>query len=314
MQTIRRASIEDAQAAMAFVQSQLTYVETAVNAAVYTDIQYPSLVPVDTSANPFAQSVTYYSSDQFGRAKWINGNSDDIPLAGTELTATRTNVYTAAIGYGYGWEEVNVAMLLGYPLQTEDASAARRAYEEMMERIAIQGDAEKNFKGLINYPTVPIQAAPTGNWPVATGDLIAADINAILLGVATATAYTSISNTLLLPVDRYALIGTKMMNTTTNSDTVLSHVLRTNVYTLTTGQPLLIRGALGLDTAGATGTLHRMVAYRRAPEVLKLHVPMPHRFLPVYQDGPLNWKVPGVFRTGGLDIRRPLEVRYMDNI
>jgi hypothetical protein len=41
---------------------------------------------------------------------------------------------------------------------------------------------------------------------------------------------------------------------------------------------------------------------------------MPHRFLPVYQDGPLNWKVPGVFRTGGLDVRRPTEMRYMDNI
>jgi hypothetical protein len=57
-----------------------------------------------------------------------------------------------------------------------------------------------------------------------------------------------------------------------------------------------------------------MVAYRRNPQVLKLHVPMPHRFLPVYQDGPLNFVVPGVFRLGGLDIRRPKEVRYGDGI
>jgi hypothetical protein len=160
---------------------------------------------------------------------------------------------------------------------------------------------------------VAIQAAPNGNWPTQTPDKIIADINALLLGVATTAGYTSVGNTLLLPIDRYGLIGTTMMNAT-SPDTVLSHITRNNVYTLTTGQPLLIRAAAGLESAGATGTLHRAVSYRRAPEVLKLHLPMPHRFLPVYQDGPLNWKVPGVFRTGGLDVRRPTEMRYMDNI
>ncbi len=69
----------------------------------------------------------------------------------------------------------------------------------------------------------------------------------------------------------------------------------------------------GLETAGAAGVA-RMVAYRRNPQVLKLHIPMPHRFLPVYQDGPLNFVVPGVFRLGGLDIRRPKEIRYGDGI
>src|SRR5690606_40125940 len=76
----------DAQAATGFVISQTTYVERTVNETVYPDIQYPALIPVDTSAHPFAQTVTYYSSDKYGKAGWINGNADDIPLAGTELT------------------------------------------------------------------------------------------------------------------------------------------------------------------------------------------------------------------------------------
>ena len=113
----------DAQAALGFVRSQTTHVETAVNETVYPDIQYPGLVPVDTSAHPFAQTVTYYSSDKFGRADWINGNADDIPLAGTELAEFKTSVYTAAIGYGWGWEEVNVAMTIGRNLQADDALA-----------------------------------------------------------------------------------------------------------------------------------------------------------------------------------------------
>ena len=57
-----------------------------------------------------------------------------------------------------------------------------------------------------------------------------------------------------------------------------------------------------------------MVAYRRSPEVLKMHVPMPFRFLPAWQVGPILFEVPGIFRLGGVDIRRPKSVRYLDGI
>lgn len=95
--------------------------------------------------------------------------------------------------------------------------------------------------------------------------------------------------------------------------TLLQFLRANNTYTAMTGQQLTIRGVRGLETAGA-GVTARMVAYRRDPQVLKLHIPMPHRFLPVYQAGPLRWTVPGVFRLGGLDIRRPAEVVYRDGI
>jgi hypothetical protein len=75
----------------------------------------------------------------------------------------------------------------------------------------------------------------------------------------------------------------------------------------------MIRGVRGLDEVGTSGT-PRMISYRRSPEVLKLHIPMPHRFLPAYQAGPLRYEVPGVFRLGGLDVRLPLEVTYTDNL
>jgi hypothetical protein len=48
--------------------------------------------------------------------------------------------------------------------------------------------------------------------------------------------------------------------------------------------------------------------------VLKMHIPMPHRFLPVWQTGPMFYEVPGIFRLGGLEIRRPKAVRYVDGI
>jgi len=41
---------------------------------------------------------------------------------------------------------------------------------------------------------------------------------------------------------------------------------------------------------------------------------MPHRFLPAWQSGPLRWDIPGVMRLGGLDVRLPKEVVYLDGI
>lgn len=303
----------DAQAALGFVISQATHIEAAVNATVYPDIQYSFLIPVDTSAHPFTQTVTYYSSDMFGKAGWINGNSDDIPLAGTERAQHKTSVYTAGIGYGFGWEEVNVAMMMGVSLQADDAAAARRAYEEMVDRVALAGDAEKNFNGFLDYPGVTAAAVTTGNWllPATTEDQILADVNEVILGTAEDTIYTSIADTLLLPLDRINRMATTRLGDT--QSTILEFLRRNNTYTAMTGRPLEIRGVRGLETAGA-GNTGRMVAYRRSPDVVKLHIPMPHRFLPVFQRGPLNWEVPGVFRLGGVDVRRPKEVRYGDGI
>lgn len=302
----------DAQAALGFVTSQTSHIEREVNATVYPDIQYPFLVPVDTSAHPFAKSVTYYSSDKFGRADWINGNANDIPRAGTELAKYETSVHMAGIGYGYGYEEINQAQMLGMNLQADDAMAARRAYEEMVERVALSGDTQKGFSGLINNTSVTAAAVTTGSWTAATNeDLVLADINNLILGIATDTQYTSMADTLLLPYAKMNFLATNRLGDT--QSTLLAFLRENNTYTAMTGMPLTIRAVRGLETAGAAG-VNRMVAYRRNPQVLKLHVPMPHRFLPVYQDGPLNFVVPGVFRLGGLDIRRPKEVRYGDGI
>lgn len=303
----------DAQAATGFVTSQATHIESAVNATVYPDIQYASLIPVDTSAHPFAQTVTYYSSDIYGKAKWINGNSDDIPLAGTDRAQHKTSVYTAGIGYGFGWEEVGVAMMMGVNLQNDDAMAARRAYEEMVDGVALLGSPEKGFSGFINYPGVTAAAVTTGDWEdgTTTEDQILADVNGLILGVANGTNYTSIADTLLLSPGRMNFLATKRLGDT--QMTILEFLRKNNTYTAMTGQPLTIKAVRGLETAGA-GQTQRMVAYRRDPGVLKLHIPMPHRFLGIFQDGPLHWVNPGVFRLGGLDIRRPAEVRYGDGI
>ena len=305
-------TLDAQQAALSFVIAQNTHIEAGVYAKKYPEIQYPGLIPVDTSANPFAKTVTYFSSDKYGDAKWINGNADDVPIAGTTREKFETQVHTAGIGYAWGWEEVGAAQRLGINLQADDAMAARRAYEEMVDGVALLGDTEKGFTGgLFNATGVTAASATFGNWAAASSDNILADINQALTSVFTGTNTTSVADTLILPWSKYLLISTKRLTDT--NETVLSFIQRNNVYTALTGQQLLIRGSRLLDTAGA-GSTTRMIAYKRDPEVLKLHIPMPLRFLGVFQDGPLRWVVPGVFRLGGLDVRQPKGIIYSDGI
>lgn len=306
--------IIDQQAALAFAIRQASIIEPEVYAIRYPDIQYRDLIPVDVSGGEFASSVTYFTSDKHGRANWINGNADDIPRAGTTRAKFETPVYTAGIGYGWGWEELGRAQLLGINLSNDDAMAARRAAEEMVDRVALEGDTEKGFEGLFDHSAVTPVNAPTGDWNGVgtTPAQIVADMNAAILNVFNGTNTTSIADRLLLPWTKFFKISTTQMSAGSDT-TILQFFLANNVYTAATGRPLMIRGLRGLDAAGVSG-VPRMIAYRYSPQVLKLHMPMPHRFLPVHQSGPLNWEVPGVMRLGGLDIRLPKEVAYVDGI
>lgn len=303
-------TFSDAQAGLGFVQAQTTHIETQVYKTRYPGIRYQGLIPIDTSAHPYAQAVDYYSMDEAGEAQWIADRAADIPVVGTEMGKSTTAVHTAGIGYDYGLIEVNQASMLGMPLTADKANAARHQYERMVDKVAFDGDTEKGFEGLYSYTGVDVMSAPTGSWAAATEDEILADINAQLTGVFTATGEVAMADTLLLPATKYQYIASRRLGDT--GMTILDFIQKSNAYTAETGLPLTIRGIRGLDTAGASDAA-RSVAYRRSPEVLKLHIPMPHRFLPVQVVG-LTFKVPGIFRLGGLDIRLPKEVRYMDGL
>lgn len=312
--------MQDAQqVAMSFLIRQASLIEPTVYAIRYQDIQYQSLVPVDTSAPEWIQSVTYFSMDSVGQAQWFNGNAHDVPKVEMTREKFETTVSMAAIGYGYNLEELGTAQLLGMNLSSDKASAARRVAEEKIDSVAFIGDAAKGFLGLVNSTTPTATTAPadgTGSattFASKTPDQVLRDINGQLTGIFTGTLGTEIADTILLPYSVLLDLSTRRIDAV-NQTTILEWIERNNIYTRTTGGQLLIRGMFGyLDTSGAGGT-KRMVAYRRSPEVLKFHMPMPFRFLPAWQTGPIKFDVPGIFRLGGVDIRRPKSIRYLDGI
>jgi len=311
--------IIDASQALSFLTQQAAHIETEVYRIKMPEIQYPGLVFVDTSAGEWAKSVEFMSLETVGKADWFHAQSNDMPRADIAMSKFETTVAMAGIGYGYDLAEIGYAQRVRVDLSAERAIAARRAAEEFMEGVVLIGDSRKGWLGLINNTAVtPTTAAADGaggltTWASKTGDQIARDINNKLSIINSSTLGVEYADTLLLPIDQYNLLSTKRLGTNGEMITVMEWIMKYNVYTATTGLPLTIRVVRQLSTAGGSSSA-RMVAYRRDPSVVKLHMPMTHRFLPVWQTGPLRFDVPGIFRTGGVDIRRPGAFAYLDGI
>lgn len=312
-----RLNLNDQQA-MSFLIAQTTHIEAEVYKIRYPDIQYQTLIPVDTSANEWAKSITYFSMDRVGEADWFNHMATDMRLADVNRQKFEAGILMAGIGYRYTLEELGFAQMVpGTNLTSERAEAARRAYEEFVDKRAFEGDTAKGWEGLLNSTAVTrTDAANDGTgssrlWTDKTADQIIRDVNAALTGIYTGSNTVEMADTVLLPISAMSTLSTaRIANTEGNA---LDWLMKYNVYTLQTGIKLTIRGVLGLEDAGQSG-VGRMVVYKKDPRVLKMHIPMTHRFLSVWQTGPMVFDVPGIFRLGPVEIRLPGAIRYVDGI
>jgi hypothetical protein len=308
--------------ALSFVQGQAYRINTRVYETRYPDYDFSRLIFVDSTGPEWSPGVITYSSNISGRAEIITAASKDMPFADVSQDRTLVENKMLGIGYTYNIEEINAAIQVGGSLDSRRANAARKVYMKSMYDIALTG--LPGATGLLNSTAVTDTTAPadgTGSvtfWVNSAGvgtktpAQIVRDINLALQGIYLDTFQIEMADTIRLPVEAYIYIaGTPYSATTT--ETILSFIQRTNIYTMTTGQPLTITAHRELSTAGA-GSTGRMVAYKNDEETARLHLPMAHRFLPVYQDGWGSYVVPGIFRTGGVEIGNLGAIRYVDGI
>lgn len=316
MKHTSRHNMMDAQQAFTFAVNQSLVVNSRVYAIRYPSYDFGRLMFVDTSSPEWASGVLTYISDMSGQAKWQSGFAKDVPLADANMSSVEKTFQMGAVGYQWNIEELGKAAFQNIPLTSRKAAAARQAYAQFMWNLALYGDTAKGYQGLVNSSLVTSGLFPndgTGTsrlWADKTPAQIVRDINSLLQGIWTDTLEIELADTLLLP-SALALYLASTPYSAYTTETILDFIKDKNVFTIETGRPLTIRAVRGLEDAGASG-VGRVVAYRNAEEVVRLHLPMPHRFLPTYQDGAFNYVNPGIFRTGGVEISLPLSVRYGD--
>lgn len=293
----------DAQAALGFVLSQRTHIESGVLKKPMPEIKYSRLIPVDTSANAYAKSVTFFSQDAYGKAKFTNGKANDIPLVNIGMTKFEQGIHDAGIGYSFSLSEIGAAQQMGQGLSNEGAMAAREAYEQLVDETAFVGNSQIGVEGLYNTTGIT-SAAASKTFTNSTAQEILAVINGELSGILAATNGTEVADTIVLPIAQWADIATRQISAD-SSMTILEFIQKSNVYTARTGQRLTIEADHRL-----TG---KMVTYRRDPAVVKMHMPMPLTFIPPQAVG-LEVVTYGMFRFAPINIRRPGAMRYKTGI
>lgn len=309
----------DAQV-VGFLSPQTFRINTEIDYQQYPSFDYSRLLYVDTDGGMWSRGSVYYSGDVAGRAEWLAGAGFDMPYADISTTQFLQENYLAGIGYEWFRQEAEFAMQAGRDLGSEKARAARIVAESRIYGLVIRGDANKTgmTTGLINnanVPTANVTADGTGSstlWSTKTPAQILRDINAAINAPWNATLETIRANTLLLPSTRLQYIAAQTIGTASDS-TILKFIKENNTYTLETGQPLTIIGSRELETAGASSSA-RMVAYGNERDVVKLYLPGPHEFFPLYQKGAFTWEVPGLFNYGGVEFRRPKGAVYRDGL
>lgn len=294
-------SVKDAPEAIAFLTSQLAYVENRIYERKRTPMQYAQLVPVSTEAGEWATSIEYETYDYAGRGKRHSGKGGDIPRVDVSYNRKSLSVAHGAIGYDFSQQELRESAYLRRPLSERRAAVALEAYERHINDVALNGEAESGYTGLFNNASVPQANVPNGAaasplWSSKTPVEILKDVNDAISAVWTATAYNDVPNTVVIAPSRYAYISSTPVSAQYPDKTILKYLQENVLPKVERGVDVQFVPGYGLDTAGAGGTA-RMLTYLKDETRLKMHLPMPLRFLAPQLEG-LNVMVPGEYRYG----------------
>lgn len=303
----------DANEALAFMVSQLSYTEAQVFERQYQPMQYEQLIPLSYEAGEWADSIRYEVYDYAGRGKRSSGKGRDINLVDVAYADKSFPVVNGNIGYDYTTEELRRTAFLRRPISERKLAAAIDGYRRHMNDVGLFGAAADGLTGLFNNANVPHGNAPVGAWTTGpkTPAQILSDINALIQLVWTNTAYNDMITDIVIAPTAYAYISATPRSD--NSDkTILQYIKENNIAKVERNIDINFTAGYGLDTAGDSGS-KRMLGYVKSDMRLVMHVPLPLRFLAPQLIG-LSVQIPGEYKYSGVEWRYPKSAYYMDGL
>lgn len=294
---------------------QLEQLKTQTYDIKYPELKGRTLVPVDTSVDPGAETVAYFQWDEFGMADIISNYADDLGMVDALVEKFFTPVHSLGKAYQYSIQDLRRAAMAGNQLDVRRARACRRAIERKIDDLAAIGDGPAKLYGLLTHPNVPVLTAASdgtgttwvqGRALPKAPNLIQKDMHTCITTIWSTTFEVHQPNTVILSTQEYGYISQTPVSDV-NQTTILKAFLANNPYI--SNMDFWYK----LDKANAAGTGPRMLVYQRDPEILELVIPQDFEQFPP-QARNLSFVVPCHARFGGVVIYYPLALIYMDGI
>lgn len=306
LDTIKKLTLDDKYAA--FLEQELQAVEAKMYEVQYPDLRARKFLPLKLDVSPGCETFAYWVWDVFGEAVWASNYQSGIPSVAVRGEKIIGKTEGMLAGYHYSTQDLRAAAEAGRPLDTVLAKAAMGAIERKIDRVAVLGDTARGFLGFGKHPN-PTLLSATADWSNAATsvDVIFADMMRLAKRMRADTNEIFSPDMMLIPTPAYDAIATRLLNTANPSgDTILSAFLKTNPWVKTVESwPLL-------GTASAAGA-GRAICYKKSDEIVALCVPMEPLQHEPEKDG-LNYKVPVEARFGGVVVRQPKAIVYMDGV
>jgi hypothetical protein len=269
-----------------------------------------ALIPINTDAGPGVTEITWRQYNAVGFAKIIADYSKDFPRVDTYGEEKSVKVKAIGDSYGYNIKEIRMSARTGKSLDSRRAAVARRAHDEMQNRLALISDPKIGTNGLVNYPGIteatflPDGEGDSTAWVNKTDEQILRDIDLLFDAVIVSTNNVEIPDTLLLPLENYRILGNRRLSDT---DTTLMKYIKEN-------KPWIKRidWLYELTGAGAGGT-NRALVGMFDEEHITFEIPQMFEQFDAQQKG-MEFEIPCHSETAGTIIYYPMAFAFADGL
>lgn len=256
-----------------------------------------SLFPIDRSAGPVANAITWRQRTGTGQAKIVADYSDDIQYVSANGEEFTTPIRGIMVGAKWSIQEIRAAQATGTQLERGYAMDAREAMLQEENRIMFAGSAAYGVQGLASAGTgISQQSVPNGSWLAlsTTGAQILQDLYFLANVVPEGTKNRERAGTMALPLEQYNHISQLKAGTATD-DTVLTVFLKNNAFVKEVVPIHEMSDAFGNPAA---------FVYQRNPSKLRMQIPLDIEQLAPQQ---VNMEIHVLYhmRIGGLTVFKP---------
>lgn len=254
---------------------------------------------------------------------WMGKSSDQITGIGLDIGKTAVQLRLWGMEIKFSIPELESAAKLGRPVDDQKYEGLKLKHQMDIDEQVYTGDASTGDTGLVNHTlvtnvsNVPNGAAASPLWSTKTPAEILADVNALITSVWSATGYAVMPDRLLLPPAQFGYISTQVISTA-GSTSILKYLLENNILvtsgkgTLTIQPAKWLVGAGSGGTFGQTGTVDRMVLYKKEKQYIRFPMTLLQRTPIQYQS--IYHLSTYYCRLGSVELVYPETIGYRDGL